>query len=108
MTEASPALSRDPLTRRALERDSLAEILPMHRRDRLAGILADEDAATLKYLAKQGMGEGLGKPTPCGENSLRETREPPAEATEPVGASDGKDGDSRGARKPLRSSAPPK
>ncbi len=65
----------------------------MDRRDRLGDILTDEDAATLKHLAKEGMGENT---------------EPQAEATEPVGASDGKDGDSRGARKPLRSSAPPK
>ncbi len=92
MTEASPALSRDPLTRRALERDSLAAILPMDRRDRLADILADEDAATLKHLAKQGMGEGFGKPTPRGENSLREIgsrrlrrRTPLAQATAKMG-----------------------
>ena len=38
MREA-PALPRDPLTRRALELDALAAILPMDRRDRLAEIL---------------------------------------------------------------------
>jgi hypothetical protein len=58
MREApSPALPRDPLTRRALELDALAAILPMDRRDRLAEILTDEDVATLKHLAKEGMGE---------------------------------------------------
>lgn len=57
MTEPSPPLSRDPLTRRALELDALAAILPMDRRDRLAALLTDEDIATLKHLAKQGMGE---------------------------------------------------
>src|SRR5208283_4934965 len=53
----SPALPRDPLTRRALELDALAAILPMDRRDRLAEILTDDDVATLKHLAKEGMGE---------------------------------------------------
>ena len=58
MREApSPALPRDPLTRRALELDALAAILPMDRRDRLAEILTDDDVATLKHLAKEGMGE---------------------------------------------------
>jgi hypothetical protein len=57
MREApSPALPRDPLTRRALELDALAAILPMDRRDRLAEILTDDDVATLKHLAKEGMG----------------------------------------------------
>jgi hypothetical protein len=37
--------------------DALAAILPMDRRDRLAEILTDEDVATLKHLAKEGMGE---------------------------------------------------
>ena len=54
---ASPALPRDPLTKRALELDALAAILPMDRRDRLAEILTDDDVATLKHLAKEGMGE---------------------------------------------------
>ena len=49
--------SRDPVTRRALELDALAAILPMDRRDRLAEILTDDDVATLKHLAKEGMGE---------------------------------------------------
>jgi hypothetical protein len=57
MSESSPALSRDSLTKRALELDALAAILPMDRRDRLAEILTDDDVATLKHLAKEGMGE---------------------------------------------------
>jgi hypothetical protein len=57
MSNPSPALSRDPLTRRALELDALSAILPMDRRDRLAEILTDDDVATLKHLAKEGMGE---------------------------------------------------
>src|SRR5271157_2770217 len=58
MREApSPPLPRDPVMRRALELDALAAILPMDRRDRLAEILTDEDVATLKHLAKEGMGE---------------------------------------------------
>ena len=45
------------MTKRALELAALAAILPMDRRDRLAEILTDEDVATLKHLAKEGMGE---------------------------------------------------
>ncbi len=47
--------------RRALELDALAAILPMGRRDALSLLLTDEDVATLKHLA----GEGIG------DNSLR-------------------------------------
>ncbi|SFK63933.1 site-specific integrase [Methylocapsa palsarum] len=57
MTDSSPALPRNTVTRRALELDALAAILPMDRRDRLAEILTDDDVATLKHLAKEGMGE---------------------------------------------------
>lgn len=44
-------------SRRALELDTLAAILPMDRRDRLAQLLTDDDVATLKHLAREGMGE---------------------------------------------------
>jgi integrase len=54
---ALPFASADPHTRRALELDALAAILPMDRRDRLAEILTDDDVATLKHLAREGMGE---------------------------------------------------
>ncbi len=47
--------------RRSLELDALAAILPMDRRDALASLLTDDDVATLKHLA----GEGIG------DNSLR-------------------------------------
>jgi integrase len=54
--DLSPAAS-DPETRRALQLDALSAILPMDRRDRLAQILTDDDVATLKHLAREGMGE---------------------------------------------------
>lgn len=47
----------DPETRRALQLDALAGILPMERRDRLAVILTDDDVETLRHLAREGMGE---------------------------------------------------
>jgi integrase len=53
----APALHLDPETRRALQLDALAAILPMDRRDRLAELLTDDDAETLKHLAREGMGE---------------------------------------------------
>lgn len=56
MTSTS-LLSAETETRRALQLDALAGILPMERRDKLATILTDEDVATLRHLAKEGMGE---------------------------------------------------
>src|SRR5271165_2659445 len=47
----------DPETRRALQLDALAAILPIDRRDRLAQLLTDDDVETLKHLAREGMGE---------------------------------------------------
>src|SRR3712207_4826520 len=49
-------VAADPETRRALELDTLAAILPMDRRDRLAELLTDDDVATLTHLARAGMG----------------------------------------------------
>lgn len=49
--------SLDAESQRALELDTLSAILPMDRRDRLAQLLTDDDVATLKHLAKEGMGE---------------------------------------------------
>jgi hypothetical protein len=43
----------DPETRRALQLDALASILPMDRRDRLAQLLTDGDVETLKHLARE-------------------------------------------------------
>ena len=57
MTELAPFLAADAETRRALQLDALSAILPMDRRDRLAAILTDDDVATLKHLAREGMGE---------------------------------------------------
>jgi integrase len=47
----------DPETRRALELDALAAILPIDRRGRLAELLTDGDVETLKHLAREGVGE---------------------------------------------------
>jgi integrase len=47
---------RDALHARAEELDALDAILPFNRREKLAGLLTDEDVATLKHLAKQGLG----------------------------------------------------
>src|SRR5476649_2590082 len=53
---ALPFSLADSETRRALQLDALAAILPMDRRDFLAQILTDDDVATLKHLAREGMG----------------------------------------------------
>ncbi len=50
----SPA---DPVLQRAEELDALDAILPFARRDQLATLLTDDDVATLKHLAKEGMGD---------------------------------------------------
>lgn len=50
-------LSAEPNTRRALQLDALSGILPLERRDKLAHILTDDDVATLRHLARKGMGE---------------------------------------------------
>lgn len=50
-------LSAETETRRALQLDTLAGILPMERRDKLATILTDDDVETLRHLAREGMGE---------------------------------------------------
>lgn len=42
---------------RAEQLDALDAILPFDRRDQLAILLTDDDVATLKHLAKEGMGE---------------------------------------------------
>jgi integrase len=43
--------------RRALELDTLAAILPIDRRDALSVLLTDDDVATLKHLANEGIGD---------------------------------------------------
>lgn len=52
----SSAVPTDAL-RRAEQLDALDGILPFDRRDQLAAILTDDDVATLKHLANDGMGE---------------------------------------------------
>ena len=57
MPEATPQFSDVEIAlRRAEQLDALDAILPFDRRDRLADILTDEDVATLKHLARAGMG----------------------------------------------------
>jgi integrase len=45
------------MVRRAEELDALDAILPFDRRDQLAALLTDDDVATLKHLASEGMGD---------------------------------------------------
>ncbi|MEL4377661.1 site-specific integrase [Brucella cytisi] len=42
---------------RAEQLDTIAAVLPMNRRDMLAGILTDDDVETLRHLVNEGMGE---------------------------------------------------
>ncbi len=51
--DASPD---DPTLPRFAELSALAGVLPYHRRDQLSELLTDQDAATLRHLAEQGMG----------------------------------------------------
>lgn len=46
----------EPATARSYELDALSAILPPERRDRMAEVLTDDDVATLKHLAKEGIG----------------------------------------------------
>lgn len=57
MSDLALTHAADAETRRALQLDALSAILPMERRDQLAKILTDDDVATLRHLAKEGMGE---------------------------------------------------
>jgi integrase len=52
-----PSPMSDLETSRALALDALAAILPADRRDRLATVLSDDDVATLRHLAKRGIGD---------------------------------------------------
>lgn len=47
----------DQVLARAEQLDALDAILPFGRRDQLAALLTDDDVATLKHLANEGMGE---------------------------------------------------
>jgi hypothetical protein len=50
-------LVHDPETRRALQFETLAAVLPIERRDRLGQLLIDDDFATQKRLAQEGRQE---------------------------------------------------
>jgi hypothetical protein len=52
----TPAGSQVGLSR-AEQLDALDAILPFDRRDQLAELLTDDDVATLKHLAREGMGD---------------------------------------------------
>lgn len=52
-----PAIPSDAVLRRSEQLDALDAILPFDRRDQLAAILTDDDVATLKHLASEGMGD---------------------------------------------------
>lgn len=45
------------IERRAETLDTISAVLPVNRRDMLAGILTDEDVETLRHLVNEGMGE---------------------------------------------------
>ena len=55
---ASPAYAPvpDPDSRRLAELNSLADVLPCHRRDELSALRSDADVVTLKHLVETGMG----------------------------------------------------
>ncbi|PST64677.1 site-specific integrase [Rhizobium sp. SEMIA4064] len=56
LKSAPTASSDEARVARAEALDALDAILPFDRRDQLAELLTDEDVATLKHLAKEGMG----------------------------------------------------
>jgi len=53
---ATNRLTGDAVDRRADELDAIASVLPLERRDELAGLLTDQDVATLRHLVNEGMG----------------------------------------------------
>ncbi|AVA23652.1 tyrosine-type recombinase/integrase [Rhizobium sp. NXC24] len=57
LKSAPTASSDEARVARAEALDALDAILPFDRRDQLAALLTDEDVATLKHLANQGMGD---------------------------------------------------
>ncbi|MDX1195329.1 tyrosine-type recombinase/integrase [Sinorhizobium medicae] len=56
-THRAAGLDSQAVVRRAEQLDALDAILPFDRRDQLAALLTDDDVATLKHLASEGMGE---------------------------------------------------
>lgn len=57
LTSPTLAATDESVLKRAEELDALDAILPFDRRDQLAELLTDEDVATLKHLASEGMGD---------------------------------------------------
>lgn len=56
-TSSKEIVDRNDVQGRAEQLDALEAILPFDRRDQLASTLTDDDVATLKHLANQGMGD---------------------------------------------------
>ena len=56
LKQTPPLSSGDERLIRAEQLDALDAVLPFDRRDKLAELLTDEDVATLKHLAQEGMG----------------------------------------------------
>jgi integrase len=57
MTEPPPLIPFKGEIDRALALDMLSAILPIDRRDKLAGLLSDDEVATLRHLAVEGIGQ---------------------------------------------------
>ncbi len=53
----SPAPLATDVARRAEALDTIAAVLPIHRRDTLAELLTDQDVETLRHLVNKGMGD---------------------------------------------------
>ncbi|NTJ36392.1 site-specific integrase [Agrobacterium rhizogenes] len=56
-TSSKEIVKQNDVQGRAEQLDALEAILPFDRRDQLAVLLTDDDVATLKHLAKEGMGD---------------------------------------------------
>ncbi|OWV73015.1 integrase [Rhizobium sp. R634] len=53
----APKSAPDAIARRAETLDTIAAVLPIDRRDKLAEILTDQDVETLRHLVNEGMGD---------------------------------------------------
>lgn len=53
----APITPSDAVARRAEALDTIAAVLPIDRRDKLAELLTDQDIETLRHLVNQGMGD---------------------------------------------------
>lgn len=53
----APKSAPDAIARRAETLDTIAAVLPIDRRDKLAEILSDQDVETLRHLVNEGMGD---------------------------------------------------